>query len=183
MNEISAELHFGPNVRHIADYANSAGEILVRLIDDGWMEGDWTKYVQASTVNGAAGQEYLALSHIDQLKDLNLSMVYEDLNEDLGEDGWELLRTEETTKLAADANGITCFPVFKLTFRLESVEVEAMRAALSEHLQMAELSLGSGPFELSPEELAAFSQKASQLGPDWSAREGVILMNPRVNIL
>ena len=68
MGEVCAELRFGPNVRHIADYANSAGEVMVRLIDDGWFEGDWGEYVSASTRDGPDGPECLALTHLDQLE-------------------------------------------------------------------------------------------------------------------
>ena len=153
---------------------------MVRLIDDGWMEGDWGEYLAASTGDGADGPECLALTHLDQLKDLNLYMVMEDLGDELGEDGWELVRVEETTKLAADADRITCFPVFKLTFGFEDVGADAMRSALSEHLQMAELSLGSRSDDVSAEDWGAFRQKASDLGVDWSEIDTVILMNPRV---
>ncbi len=104
----------------------------------------------------------------------------EDLGDDLGEEGWELMRIEETTKLAADTNGITCFPLFKLTFGFEDIGEDAMRSALSEHLQMAELSLGSRSDDVSVADWDALQQKAAEPGISWSDLDTVILMNPRV---
>ena len=156
---------------------------MVRLVDDGWMEGDWGEYLQASSGNGPSGPECLALAYLAELEDLNLYMVMEDLTDELGEDGWEHLRSEETTPLTADVEGITCFPVFELTFGCVEERASELRSALIAHLPMAELSLGSRSDDVSPEGWDAFLKKAQALGVDWSEIETVILMNPRVRAL